>query len=898
MSGGIQALRGFDYQSTVILDRLFAHFDEHGLNGSVRPEGADDLDLSWVGSDGSIHERFEQIKKPREDQETNPSRHPWTLPQVARELIPGALAKLDGNMHQQVWILGDEVSAEVNDLIAAGHAAPSRFPVAYWRLVHSLARDEALKAFDVGGTRPRLVRWPVSTDLPPDPEAALARLLEGFTQFALKIGASAAIGDGYAVAVRRLHARLPDVLARIEMHSLFGSEEEVALRVRKQVERRYGLDPSVVEATLFHNLRGFVNDIAKQPGRRFGQIEFEALLRSAWPTMSPVRRPPPLDTEHVRRPDLSARFTTAWSGRALEVIGVSGAGKTMLAAEVCERSSIVSPDRTVAYVEVRPDTALRDVLVGAAFYLRDFGINQPFAVAVECGAAASDAALDKLARALSAIPKNLLLVVDLIQGTCNEAFARDLATFVASLTSGACRIAVLGQESALRHLNGIDRKRFEVASMDIRGFNFDEFRLVVSRRHPEPDHALLYDVFRRVTAGRSAGLYAKLARSLADAPSLEAMRDLTQRPPHEIIERAEQQRFARISDRSRAAAEKLVCFALPFGLPEAEEAFPNDNVGAAVQEMFTLGLLRATGDQAYEMHEIVRAGLESTIAVSRRREAQGALAAHYERQGDVAAEVLHLERAGRSEKARERARDAFLRGTHWAGLAGFVTANELVTPSEVIRVMARPERVESAHVLPDVLSKLNQPVDIQEILAVLREQPQRAADYEWAHPLVAACLSFDSGRLHELIQFGLGIEVPPDRRKAALGVVLIAARRHGVSVGPETLALFEGSVADTKRLLLPFLLASGRREALARALDFMARDAGDGVGRNEDTWSGRYLTLQTRDQAIEFLAALPDVRDHLMMTLKSPLLGSWRPLCGATANPLGSTVSNSWRPRQ
>jgi hypothetical protein len=99
--------------------------------------------------------------------------------------------------------------------------------------------------------------------------------------------------------------------------------------------------------------------------------------------------------EHVRRPDLSARFTTAWSGRALEVIGVSGAGKTMLAAEVCERSSIVSPDRTVAYVEVRPDTALRDVLVGAAFYLRDFGINQPFAVAVECGAAASDAALDK-----------------------------------------------------------------------------------------------------------------------------------------------------------------------------------------------------------------------------------------------------------------------------------------------------------------------------------------------------------------------------------------------------------------------------------------------------------------------------------------------------------------------
>ena len=80
MSGGIQALRGFDYQSTVILDRLFAHFDEHGLNGSVRPEGADDLDLSWVGSDGSIHERFEQIKKTARGPGDQPQSSPLDTP--------------------------------------------------------------------------------------------------------------------------------------------------------------------------------------------------------------------------------------------------------------------------------------------------------------------------------------------------------------------------------------------------------------------------------------------------------------------------------------------------------------------------------------------------------------------------------------------------------------------------------------------------------------------------------------------------------------------------------------------------------------------------------------------------------------------------------------------------
>jgi hypothetical protein len=45
MSGGTIALRGFDYQATVILDRLFAHFDEHGPDAMARPKGADDLYL-------------------------------------------------------------------------------------------------------------------------------------------------------------------------------------------------------------------------------------------------------------------------------------------------------------------------------------------------------------------------------------------------------------------------------------------------------------------------------------------------------------------------------------------------------------------------------------------------------------------------------------------------------------------------------------------------------------------------------------------------------------------------------------------------------------------------------------------------------------------------------------
>jgi hypothetical protein len=381
--------------------------------------------------------------------------------------------------------------------------------------------------------------------------------------------------------------------------------------------------------------------------------------------MMPVRQPPPLDEAHIRRSDLSARFTNGWSGRALEAIGVSGSGKTMLAAEVCDRSRALDHDRHVLYAEVTLGTGLRDVLVGAAFHLRRLGLEQPFAIAVD-GMVPNDTALDRMARILSGMPQTVLLVIDLVQGTCNEAFARDLATFVKSLNSGACRVAVLGQESAFRNFSTLDRKLFEVGSMDVRGFNVDEFASLVSMRHPNPDYTLIHSVFRRVTAGRAAGLYAKLARSLADAPSLKSMSELADRPADEILEYAEQQRFARVSNGARPAAEKLLCFALPFEQSEAEEVFPDENVGAAIREFLTLGLLRTTGEDGYEMHETVRAGLEKTVCVGKRRDAHGALATHYARRKDITAEIFHLERAGRLEQAHERARASFLRGERWA----------------------------------------------------------------------------------------------------------------------------------------------------------------------------------------------------------------------------------------
>lgn len=882
--GGIHAIRGFDYQATVILGRLFAHFDAHGAGATVRPEEIDDLDLAWFAADGIQKRRFEQIKKPREDRNLNPTGRPWTMAEVARDLLPDTISHLEGNTHEQVWILGDGVETEVAALVAAGQTAPERAPDVYWRTVHLLARDEALKVTAVEAqVRASLLRWSAPSILPLAPDAALSHLMAEFRQYIAGLAGDPAIGNAYSTGARRVHALLPDVLARLRIESLFGSEEEVARRVRERLEHRYGLHPSIVGATLFRNLRGFINDISKQPGRWFDQDEFDLELRSVWPTMMPIREPPILDDGHIPRADLSARFTVGWSGRALEAVGVSGSGKTMLAAEVSERSRFVDPDRVVFYAEVRPETALRDVLVGAAFHLRRFGIDRPFAVGVE-NMTASDTAMEQLAEALSSIPRCLLLLIDLVQGTCSEAFARDLATFVRSLDPLACRIAVLGQESAFRQLTALDRGQLGVRSLDIRGFNVDEFITLALRRHPGPNHAHFHEVFRRVTAGRAAGLYARLALSLADAPTLEAMTDLSRRPADEILERAEQLRFAGISDGARMAAEKLICFALPFGRAEAEAVFPDDNVGAAIRELLDLGLLRATGNDGYEMHEIVRAGLESLIAPRTRREAHGALANHYARQGDVVAEVLHLDRSSRSEEARERARASFLRGERWGGLAGFVTAHNLVTPGEVIRVMAAPGRVEGAYLFGDILARLNEPADVEEIATVLRSQTQRyVSDFDWASALVEACLSFEPDRLIDLIRFGLGVASgigrdQPGRADIDLTVILIAARRHGQKISPEVLAMFDEAAPDTKRLLLPFLLADGRRDALRRALAFIADDEPDDLDRRRTRWSHRDLTVMGREEATEFLAALPDVEGHVMLVHRSPLLGPLAPL--------------------
>jgi hypothetical protein len=376
VSGGISAIKGFDYQATVILDRLFEHFDRPNAVSLARPEGVDDLDLIWTMDDVE-HRRYEQIKKPREDRDGNLKPSAWTLAAAIDELLPDAVAHLAGNSYEQAWILGDDVNAELKTLIDAGEKAPAAVTEAYWNAVHGLARNDAIAMAELARPlRRKLLGWRVPAGLPAGPAEALVRIVTGFVDFAKSAGADDAVAARYRERAEQIHDCLPDVLARIEIMPAYGVEPEVARRVFDRLEKSYRLSRAVIENTLFRNLLGFITEIAKQPHRRFDRVEFEFVLRSAWPHMLPVRDPPPLGAGHVARRDPTERFTAKWTGNAVEAIGISGSGKTSLAAEVVEHSRRIDPDRRVYYAAVRRETALRDVLVGVGFQLRGLGIPE------------------------------------------------------------------------------------------------------------------------------------------------------------------------------------------------------------------------------------------------------------------------------------------------------------------------------------------------------------------------------------------------------------------------------------------------------------------------------------------------------------------------------------------
>ncbi|MHB9112956.1 MAG: hypothetical protein ACYC4D_10110 [Thermoleophilia bacterium] len=882
MSGGISAIRGFDYQATVILDLLFHHFEHHGPSASVRPEGEDDLELRWTDAD--VDRRcFVQVKKPKEDALARPNPSPWSLADIVRELLPDALVHIADNNDEQIWVLGDTVDALVRRLFDAGLETPFQTTCAYWTVVHRLARTEATTLLSSGSAVAQAAsRWQVPDNLPTEPVQALAALTTAANAFGQHHGsAGAQFVQHYAHESERLHTLLPGVLGRIRILDGNGTECDVAERVMQRLEQRYCLQRPIIEHTLFRNLRGFINDISKQPGRSFDQEELEMELRWVWPQMVPIKAPPPLERDHVRRPVLAADLTDPRNRSSVEVVGISGSGKTRLAAEVFERSQLIHPDRVVLYAEVRSGVSLRDCLVGAAFHLRRRGMPKPFAIAVQYGQTHEDV-LTTLAKALSEIPSECLLLLDLVEGSEPPGFTRDLAAFIRALPSNGLRLIVFGQERGLRELTTLEQEQLGVRSLDVPGLSVEEFVTLVGRRHAEPDHALLLSLYQQITAGRASGLNVSLAQALARVQTKDEMAAIAACPVEDRLAYAERSRFTRVTASARAGAEKLTCFALPFSRTEAEGVFPGENVGLAIRELLDLGLLRRHDGKAFEMHETVRAGLEVLIAPQTRRDAHEALAAWYRDQGQIGAVILHLEQADRSQDARAQARETFLAGANWTALWPYVARHGLVSANEVVTVIAGPSNVEGAYLLPEIFKELEgSPEKLKELIHTHSERT--FSDPQWSQPILRALLAADPSCLDDLIQFAIQIAPNPEAGASALTWLSIAARRRMGPIGPTTLDLLDHQPEAIQKAFLGLLLHGGRA-ALRHALHYLwTHPQLIETGRG-DGWPTFQLDIRSAEDVADLLAAIPTVSPSDMIRARGPLFG-----------PLGGLI---WRARK
>jgi hypothetical protein len=870
-SGGIHAIRGFDYQATVILDLVLDHFDLHGASAYVRPEGLDDLDLGVVT--GQVERRlYAQIKKPSEDAYGTPTSSLWTVTRAANELLPGTIERLSANTHCQSWILGDAVAPELQSLVKAGDAAFETAPAAYVEIVHLLAKDRSRVVEGLSASPKRqLERWRTSANSGGD----LSQTASAFADAARAAGVSDDAVARYLAEQGRVNALLPDVLERTDLRSTYGSESDVAIRVCARLETRYQLRREVVSDTLFRNLRGFINDVSKMPGRRFDRDEFELEVRCVWPSMVPIKEPPPLPEWHILRGDLVSTITGTQPWNALEVVGISGSGKTSLAAEAIAHSREAEIDRITYYVEVRGDETMRNVLVGLAFHLRRRGIPEPFGLALR-PTIPDEAMLADVAGVLGNLSQPILLVMDLVDGSCSQQFARDLAAFVRALTPGKLRLAVFGQQASLSELSPFDRERHSVERLDIRGFTFEEFVRLCARTYPDPDRAQLWDVYQHVTAGRAAGLFAKFAESLAGLESIELMQANAARPPDIFLQEAERRRFANLSHGARSAAEKLMCYALPFRPKDAAEVFPSENVGLAVRELLALGLLRKQDEDALEMHEIVRAGLEESIALATRKSAHTALAAWYAARNQITAQILHLDRAGTITVAHALARGLFLQGEHWDALVPYVARNHLLTGLEVAALLTKPEPPQQAYLLPDLLRQLGDASTAEALLDEVRRQAARFdKDYSWAWKMVEAILACDQERLHPLIEFALEKPDIPGGGMTRFEYVSTGARRFAVRIAPETLALFQRQQPEIKLRMLSVMLLDRRREVLRPAFEFLASyQAPPDWRRYGGSAPGSLpLRLSRKEDVVEFLAAIPLVQPAELITAKSALLG-------------------------
>jgi hypothetical protein len=893
MSGGIPAIQGFVYQATVILEVLLRHIREHD-DARVRPEGADDLELVW-SLQGVSRREYIQIKKPRETGQGRLTQEPWSLTATAQELLLDAVKHLQGNTHTQRWILGDAVDPDVQALVDAGVQAPTQTLSALLRAVHLLAQEESRVAEQFSSKQRRsLGQWHFVPPSGSEPDDALERMMTEFGQTVSRFGLTDQQLDRYRAIARAGYQELPSILARIHVQSTFGRENEVRARVCRELTRRYPVSLARVEDTIFGNMRAFIDDVSTCTGRWIGQDEIDGLVLRVWPEMIPLREPPLLPTPHVEREDLVARVVGLLPVPALEIIGVAGSGKTSLARSVYDH--VKSFPIHVSYVEAGRDRSLREILTAAAFHLRQQGITTLWDALTQ-ESTTEEQRIRTAAAALSGITDRVLVLVDLVEGDCNAELARLLAEFIRSGPPEQFTLAIFGQESALRDLTPLQREQANIPpAIEQIGFRFDEFEALVGHFHPNVDRQRLRHLFQRLTAGRVAGLFARLAYDLARLPSVEDMERIADGPVHEVVPRAVRERFNRLAHILRPAAEKLTCFLLPFRLADAKQIFPRDRIEAAARDLLELGLLQHHDADRLEMHETVRRTLQEEMPPEERQSVHRCLAAWYQIRGQLLAEIHHLDMAGRRGGAVRKAREAFLAGRHMDALMPYVAEHRAIAPGKLASWLMKETLPERLYLIPALLRIVGDAATAEALFAGLQRRTDRFdADFRWAWIMVESILSCDPARLSDLVRFGLQMPSGPGGRpyerleRVAQGIRHVEAR-----VDQGLLDLFDQLEDEGKRTLLDILLLAPRQEVLENVLPFVDNFDPDSAGQRRRVAGPSthiHLPLRNRAEIVEFLAAMPLPETSAMLVARSPLLGRLAEMVWAEREALRSVCA-------
>lgn len=876
MSGGISAIKGFDYQATVILDRLFDHFDRHGSTAFVRPEGEDDLDLFWT--DNSMEYRqYIQIKKPTEtiDGVLNPTL--WTLTNAINDLFPNAISHLTNHNYEQIWILGDEVSKDLKELVNAGKRAALEQSLSYLTVIHKISKDYCLKTKIKLSkkNKVKIQRWKIPKNI--DPNLSIEQKLECFFVFAKTLKVAKPFLQQYVKKIIEINALLPDILSRIKILSSYGTETEVVNRIYQRLENNYQLSRTVIENTLFRNLRGFINDISKQPQKTFNKEDFEFELRTVWPAMVAIKEPPIRGIQFIHRNDLVTQITQDFTGKAIEITGVSGSGKTSLASETLEYIRSNQLDRTALYVEVTDDISLRDVLTGVAFHLRRQDIIIPFSVAID-HLSATERVLQELAQCLSSCGLRIMLLIDLVHGNCTDSFAKDLNHFISSISGSPLQIAIFSQEMPLREMNSSTKAQHKISHLNIPGFKFEEFVQLVTYGHKDADESKLWWIYQRITVGRETGLLASLAQTLAHVETIHDMRIIAEMPADEMLAEAERKRFSRVTPSLLTAAKKLTCFALPFSKAEALTIFPTEDIREAIHELIVLGLLRKTGDNLFEMHEIVRAGLESFISLDIHRRTHEQLAEWYAKTGNISAQIFHLEKAGKPIEAHAVAKDVFMKGKDISSLDAYILKNNIINQNDLLNVLSNPEiKITDHYIFPFIARHIGNTNFVEQLFELINAQSGRfQQDFYWSTSVMRIILELDKTKLYNLIAFAIKTQKAGNPENSSLDWFTIAAHRVNLSIGPDILTLFENQHTEIQWKLIPILLLDWRREILKPTFNFI--NSHPVMMRNNFRSNAKidiYQKLNNFEKVNEFLAALPSVEIDKILVTKSVCLGAF-----------------------